>query len=84
MAKKKAKVLPRYISNEKLPAGWNRLLKFGDYSSLSDAIEQDGKPGGFPQAQYEAFREVGRIDPLELGIALFSVVSILATFFLLR
>ena len=84
MAKKTTKPVPRYVSNDKLPAEWNRLLKLGDFRDLSAAIEEDGKPRGIPQDQYEALREVGRVDRSELGIALFSLVSILITFFLLR
>ena len=84
MAKKKAKPEPRYVANEKLPADWNTLLKLGDFSSLSESIEREGKPGGFPKEQYEALREVGRIDRTELGIALFCMASVFITFFVLR
>ena len=84
MAKKKAKSQPRYVANEKMPNEWNRLLNQGDFSSLSAAIEREGKPGGFPKEQYEALREVGRVDRAELGIALFCMASVIITFFVLR
>ena len=84
MGSKKRKAPPRYVENTKLPASWLRLLSSGDFLRLSRLVEEEGKPRALPEEQYEALREVGRIDPVELGIGAFCMASILITFFVLR
>jgi hypothetical protein len=81
MAKKKT---VRYVANHKLPKTWNRLLDLGDFFRLARVAEAEGNPPGMSSDQYENFREIGRIDRVELGIAAFSLLCIIITFIWLR
>ena len=84
MAQKPTKAQPRYVVNTKLPKDWNHLLQTGDFFQLSRMVEQGDQPRGFPSDQYEAFRQIGRVDRVELGIALLCMASIIVTFLALR